>query len=66
MLLQIEPTGASVAVPEASPKESSAVTCRVAAPATCSVICGGKEFSRTVLPLFEFGRTVKIALPRRK
>lgn len=66
VLLQIEPTGASVAVPEASPKESSAVTCRVAAPATCSVICGGKEFSRTVLPLFEFGRTVKIALPRRK
>ena len=66
VLLQIEPTGASIAVPETSPKESNAVSCRVAAPATCAMICGGREYSRSVLPLFEFGRTVKIALPRRK
>ena len=40
--------------------------CRVAYPSTCTVIAGGKEYARAVLPLFEFGRTVRVALPRRK
>ena len=31
-----------------------------------TVIAGGREFGRAVLPLYEFGRTMNVALPRRK
>ena len=51
---------------EASAKESNTVTCRVADPSVCTVIAGGREYARAVLPLFEFGRTINVALPRRK
>ncbi len=37
--------------------------CRVADPATCTVLCGGREYARSVLPVFEFGRTVNVLLP---
>lgn len=67
VLLQIEPSGAPVAAGiEAPAKESSVVKCRVADPSTCTVISGGREYARAVLPLFEFGRTVNVSLPRRK
>lgn len=67
VLLQIEPSGADVAVDlEAAVKESAVVKCRVADPSTCTVICGGREFARAVLPVFEFGRTITVELPRRK
>ena len=66
VLLQIEPSGDTATPVEASAKESSVVACRVADPSVCTVICAGREYVRTVLPIFEFGRTVNVALPRRK
>ena len=66
VLLQIEPSGDTASAVEASAKETVTMNCRVADPATCTVICGGREYGRTVLPVFEFGRTIKVALPRRK
>ena len=65
VLLQIEPQHALSAL-GADPKEPNAVRCRLADLAACSVICSGRECARVVLPLFEFGQTVKLALPRRK
>ncbi len=67
VLLQIEPSGARVAAElEAGPKETNVVPCRVADPSTCTVVSGGGEYARAVLPVFEFGRTINVALPRRK
>ncbi len=66
VLLQITPSGATSVEIEAGPKESSFVKCRVADPSTCTVIAGGVEYGRAVLPLFEFGRTIHVAAPRRK
>lgn len=66
VLLQIEPSGDTTTTIEASAKEPSVVVCRVADPSTCTVICAGREYARTVLPIFEFGRTINVALPRRK
>ena len=66
VLLQIDPSGATRSDIEASPKETAVVTCRVADPSTCVVISGGREYARAVLPVFEFGRTINVALPRRK
>lgn len=67
VLLQIEPSGTTVAAGlEAGPKETSVVQCRVADPSVCTVIAAGREYARAVLPVFEFGRTIDVALPRRK
>ena len=66
VLLQIEPSGNTKCDLEAGPKETSVVACRVADPSTCTVLSGGREYARAVLPVFEFGRTVNVALPRRK
>lgn len=66
VLLQIEPSGRSLSDIEASYKEQNYVMCRVADLSTCTVICAGREYARLVLPLYEFGRTIKVALPRRK
>lgn len=67
VLLQIEPSGAEAGAGiEAGPKETNVVRCRVADPSTCTVLSGGQEYARTVLPVFEFGRTINVALPRRK
>ena len=66
VLLQIEPSGAAKSDLEAGPKETNVVACRVADPSTCIVISGGREYARAVLPIFEFGRTINVALPRRK
>ena len=66
VLLQIEPSGNTATAVEASAKESNTVTCRVADPSVCTVIAGGREYARAVLPLFEFGRTINVALPRRQ
>ncbi|MEG1622850.1 MAG: DUF4831 family protein [Alistipes sp.] len=65
VLLQITP-GEPAAIQEASPKESLTVECRLAAPSVCTLFCGNQELTQTTLPLFEFGRTVRIALPRKK
>ena len=66
VLLQIEPSGNTKCDLEAGPKETSVVACRVADPSTCTVLAGGREYARAVLPVFEFGRTINVALPRRK
>lgn len=67
VLLQIEPTGTQLGSSiEAGPKEQSVVRCRVADPAVCTVIAGGSELGRAVLPLFEFGRTIDVPAARRK
>ncbi|MDE6070233.1 MAG: DUF4831 family protein [Alistipes sp.] len=65
VLLRIEPSYAASALPQAGPKEPN-VVCRVADLSTCTVICAGREYARAVLPLYEFGRTVKLALPHHK
>lgn len=67
VLLQIEPSSVPVAADiEAPEKQTSVVKCRVADPATCTVISGNREYARAVLPLFEFGRTMNVPLSRRK
>lgn len=66
VLLQIEPTGNVPTDLAAGPKESNVVACRVADPSVCTLIVGGREYARAVLPVFEFGRTIDVALPRRK
>ena len=66
VLLQIEPSGVAKSDLEAGPKETQVVACRVADPSTCIVVSGGREYARAVLPVFEFGRTINVALPRRK
>ena len=66
VLLQIEPSGNTKCDLEAGPKETSVVACRVADPSACTVLSGGREYARAVLPVFEFGRTINVALPRRK
>lgn len=65
VLLQIEP-GDPTPLREASPKETNVVEVRLAAPSLCTLTSQGRELARTTLPLFEFGRTVETALPRRK
>lgn len=67
VLLQLDPSGEPVGASiEAGPKEQNTVKCRVADPVTCTVIAGGEELTRTVLPLFEFGRSIQVPLLRRK
>lgn len=66
ILLQIEPSDSVFTSVEAGMKETSVVKCRVANMTTCTVIADGREYARAMLPLFEFGRTVNVALPRRK
>ena len=66
VLLQINPTEPQTTNIAASEREPSVVSCRVAAPSECRVICNGRQFESVTLPIFEFGRTVYVALPRRK
>lgn len=66
VLLQIEPSGGGVSAIEAGPREQNCVMCRVADFSTCTVICAGRECARVVLPIYEFGRSIRVALPRRK
>lgn len=66
VLLQIAPSGQAVGgIAEAEYKEPY-VACRIADLSTCTVSCAGRECARAVLPVFEFGKTVHAALPRRK
>ncbi len=67
IVLQLAPEEASV-IPfaEAGPKDLVTATCVVAAPTTCTVQAAGEEVARISLPIFQFGRTLTIALPRRK
>lgn len=66
VLLQIEPSGKDASAVEAGPKEQSYTMCRLADLSTCTVICAGRELDRVVLPIYEFGRSIRVAVPRRK
>ncbi len=66
IFLQIVPTGAMPTVAEAGEKDSNFMTFRVAAPSVCSVVYAGRELVQVQLPIFEFGRTVKVAVSKKK
>lgn len=64
--LRLEPLGDAVAVTPAGPKQTSREALRVAATTMCTVMAGNRELARAVLPVFELGRTVEVAVPRRR
>lgn len=67
ILLQITPAEKVVSpVPEAGPKDMLTATCVVANRAACRILVAGEERAFAELPLYQFGRTVTFALPRRK
>ena len=66
MMLQITPNAPQTAGIEAGKRDLAVVTCRVAAPSECRVICNGYQSESVTLPIYEFGRTILVALPRRK
>ncbi len=63
VMLQIEPSGDTSLqyVAEAGEKDKVQVDCRVADFATCVVSCGTEPIAKSVLPLFEYGRSFKVA-----
>ena len=63
VMLQIEPSGDTSLqfVTEAGEKDKIQVDCRVADFATCVVSCGTEPIAKSVLPLFEYGRSFKVA-----
>lgn len=65
VLLEIVP-GEPVAIEEAPPKSTDVVVCRVAAPSMCSIRTGNTVLAERMLPLFEFGKSVRVQVPRRK
>lgn len=67
VLLQIIPAEKTPSsVPEAGAKELSVASCRVANEATCQLSVSGETLVEAVLPIFEFGRTITYALPRKR
>lgn len=63
IMLHIEPSGDTSLkyVTEAGEKDKIQVDCRVADYATCVVSCGTEPIAKSVLPLFEYGRSFKVA-----
>ncbi|MCH5330137.1 MAG: DUF4831 family protein [Alistipes sp.] len=63
VMLRIEPSGDTSLkyIREATEKDKSAVECRVADLSTCILSCGTEELASAVLPLFEYGRTLRVA-----
>lgn len=65
VVLQINPQESVISpVAEAGVKDTSYVTAVVANQATCTIQVEGTEVAREVLPIFEFGRTIRVAVPR--
>ncbi len=64
VLLKIEP-GNTPSVVEAPLKSPAAVECRLAASSLCVLQLKNRELARRQMPLYEFGRTVRLALPKR-
>ena len=62
LMLQIEPSGDTSLnyVVEADPKAKRTVECRVADYSTCILTCGTEHVTSAVLPLYEFGRTIRV------
>ena len=48
-------------IAEVDPKDKTAIQVRIADPATCVVMVGGKAVASAVLPIFELGRTAYIS-----
>lgn len=63
VMLQIEPSGDTTLkyVTEAGEKDKLQIDCRVADFATCMLSCGTEPITKRVLPLFEYGRSFKVA-----
>lgn len=63
VMLQIEPSGDTSLkyITEAGEKDKVQIDCRVADFATCVISCGTEPISKRVLPMFEFGRSFKVA-----
>ena len=65
VLLQYEPQG--MAVDEAGVRPtSSTIPYRIAALTRCSLIAAGQEQAAQVLPVFQFGRTIALQIPRNR
>lgn len=61
--LNITPSGVSpklATIPEADPRDKTALQVRLADNATCVISVGGAAVGSATLPIFEFGRTVNI------
>ena len=67
VVLQITPQD-NVASPiaEAGVKETATVAARVANPSTCTIQVRGEEVAREVLPIFQYGRTVQLPMPKQR
>lgn len=65
VMLDITPQS-PYSVEEAPVKSTTIVPCRVAAPCNCSVQTAGRELVQRTLPLFEYGHTVQVLLPRKR
>ncbi len=63
VLLKIEP-GKAPWVEEAAVKSPATVECRLAAPSLCVLQIKNRELARRRMPLFEFGRTVRMVVPK--
>lgn len=68
VMLRIEPSGdtGTSSYEEAKRDTKNYETFRLADPAECIVLYGSNVLAKSVLPVYEFGRTVKIALPRKR
>jgi len=64
VLLKIAP-GNTPSVEEAPLKSPAAVECRLAAQSLCVLQLKNRELARRQMPLYEFGRTVRLAVPKR-
>lgn len=63
VLLKIEP-GKTPSVEEAPLKSPAVVECRLAASSLCVLQLKNRELARRQMPLYEFGRTVRLAVPK--
>lgn len=63
VLLKIEP-GNTPSVEEAPLKSPAVVECRLAAPSLCVLQLKNRELARRQMPLYEFGRTVRLVAPK--
>jgi len=72
IFMQITPTGSMpsfVAVlphEKAKTKDMELKKFRVAALSQCSVVYGSEELAQTILPVFEFGRSIEVLIPSEK
>ena len=67
VVLQITPAeNITLPIAEAGVKETATVNCLVANPSTCTVQAQGVEHAREVLPIFQYGRTIRVSQPKQR